>query len=536
MNTIRITLAAGIMSAWIPACAGMTNKMTFYEAIMNSKISFCLLRLQKWVIFLFVLPLLFAGPARAGSYLNSAHGDSGTIGVCREGICDESSGTNFGYSRGNCANCHEQHASIGGSEPAPASGSASPFLLFADSTTPYLLQSENVCFYCHAYSSSLQVGGIINYDFSQTFGGSTGTIKGIQEAFNITSPSSRHNLADIYDYITGTGTGSSASDSHTWADFPLFSSPCSGCHNVHIAKRNESTPGNPANTAISKPSDHGNLWGDDSTEILSYYTTDYQPPYYYSSSNTYEPDGGGTATQQAAKMPDYVTFCTDCHNQNNTIYSTTLGRDLIKINWSTSGTGADQHGSLFSAYVSSGTGTRVLKDPYNNTATPYVLSCLDCHEPHGSPNITLLRREVNGGDLAVVGTITADLPNPLSPATSGNNINRELGYLCMRCHQQDSNTGTSTSNPPKWENVHHHVTGHPYRQTMGCSCHGPGGGGPGGGGPGGGGPGGGGPGGGGPGGGKPPIECDKCHFHGGTDYWLTVIGSSQAATPARKTF
>ena len=475
---------------------------------MNMKMRFRRLHWQEWVIFFFVMPLLFAGPARAGDYLDSAHGDSTTIGVCREGICDESSGTstNFGYSRGNCANCHEQHASIGGSEPAPASGSASSFLLFADSTTPYLSQSENVCFYCHASSSSLQVGGITNYDFSHTFGGATATITGIQEAFNITSPSSKHNLADIYDYITGTDTHS---DTKSFANFPLSSSPCSGCHNVHIAKRNKSTPGNPANTAISRPSDHGNLWGDSSGETLWDYTKSYQPPYYSGSTSKYEPDDGSIPSSgPGSNMPDYVTFCTDCHNSTNTIYSTTLGRDLIKIDWSA----GDQHGN----YPYLNTGTRTIQPPYSKTSTTnYVLSCLDCHEPHGSPNITLLRREVNGGDLALVGAITTALPDPLPPATSANNNNRELGYLCMQCHQQDSGTGTSTANPPKWREVHHEVSGHPYT-AWGCTtCHG-----------------GGGPGGGGPGGpNKPPIECDKCHYHG-----ATVTNTRFGGTVVVKTF
>ena len=195
-------------------------------------------------------------------------------------------------------------------------------------------------------------------------------------------------------------------------------------------------------------------------------------------------------------MPDYVTFCTDCHNKSSNIYSSTISggpRTLLPIDWST----GDQHGAVV------GAGTRVLKAPFSSS-TNYVLSCLDCHEPHGSPNITLLRREVNGGDL--VGAITT-LVNP--PGTGTNDRNRELGYLCMQCHQQDSNTGTSTTNPPTWENVHHYDNNFPYYkiQRGGC-CHnrrrvGK------------------------------PIACDKCHFHGATDAWLSTLGR----TPTnRKTF
>ncbi len=454
---------------------------------MNMKMRFRRLHWQEWVIFFFVLPLLFTGPARAGDYLQSAHG-SNSYGVSRPVMATA------GYARGNCANCHEQHASVGGSEPAPASGWASSFLLFADSTTPYLSQSKNVCFYCHTSSSSLQVGGITNYDFSKTFGGATATITGIQEAFNITSPSSNHNLADIYDYITGTDTHG---DTKSFADFPPSSSPCSGCHNVHIAKRNKSHRADPNYTAISKPSDHGKLWGDSSGETLWDYTKSYQPP-YYSGSTGYEPDDGSIPSSgPGSNMPDYVTFCTDCHNNlNSTIYSSTIsggGRTLIQIDWSSTG---DYHGTVAGA----GAGTRVLKAPFSSS-TNYVLSCLDCHEPHGSPNITLLRRRVNGGDLA--GAITTALADP--PGTGTNYSNKELGYLCMRCHQQDNSTVSATI-PPKWENVHHWVTNRPYFRGWGCACHG---------------------------GGGPwwkPIACDKCHFHGGTDAWL----GSRAT--GRKTF
>ena len=70
--------------------------------------------------FFFSCSLVYAGP-----YLDSAHGNS-SYGVKRS-ITELSD-----YARGNCAHCHEMHASIGGAEPEPASGSASPFCLFAD--------------------------------------------------------------------------------------------------------------------------------------------------------------------------------------------------------------------------------------------------------------------------------------------------------------------------------------------------------------------------------------------------------------------
>lgn len=443
---------------------------------MNMKTGFRKLRWQEWVIFFFVPPLLFSGPARAGSYLQSAHGSS-TTGVSRPVM------KTAGYSPGNCANCHEQHASVGGTEPAPVNGAA-PYTLFirnfnTSSTTggPYS-ESDDFCFYCHNSSASVQV--VTNNDYSQVFGGATtqGPLD-ILAAFNQTS---HHNLYDVWNFVDN-------NTAFPW--FTGYSNPCNACHDPHLARQNWSAPQDVTLSVISRPSDHFTLWGTTAAQTMGgVYGTQYEPP--YSTNPSYrEPAASADAAAGRANTPDYVALCTDCHNSSNTIYSTTLGRNLIQINWST----GDQHGAA------AGTGTRVLKSPFKSlvgqTTTNYVLSCLNCHEPHGAPNITLLRRRVNGGDLAVVGAITTALPDP--PGTGTNNSNIELGYLCMQCHQQDSDTGTSTSNPPKWETVHHSVSNRPYVPTRPCSCHGAGGG---------------------RWGSRPPIACDKCHFHGGTDAWF----------------
>ena len=444
---------------------------------MNMKMRFRRLHWQEWVIFFFVPPLLFSGPARAGDYLQSAHG-SNSYGVSRPVMATA------GYAQGNCANCHEQHASLNGTEPAPAGGAA-PYTLFTrnfntSATTggPYS-ESDDFCFYCHNSSASVQV--VQNNDYSQVFGGSTtqGPLD-ILAAFNQTS---HHNLYDVWNFVDN-------NTAFPW--FTSYSNPCNACHNPHKARRNRSAPKDVTLSVMSRPSDHFALWGTTAAQTMDgVYGTQYEPP--YSTNPSYrEPATSADAATGRANTPDYVALCTDCHNSTNTIYSTTLGRNLLQIDWRSTG---DQHGAAASS------GTRVLKSPFSS-GTNYVLSCLNCHEPHGSSNITLLRRRVNGGDLAVVGAITTPLPKP--PGTGTNNSNRELGYLCMQCHQQDSNTGTSTTNPPKWENVHHFVTNHPYFQRGGpCwRCHG-----------------------------SPwPIACDKCHFHGGTDAWF----GSRAT--GRKTF
>ena len=93
-------------------------------------------------------------------------------------------------------------------------------------------------------------------------------------------------------------------------------------------------------------------------------------------------------------MPDYVTFCTDCHNSTNTIWSGQLGRYLYKFNWDT-----EKHGR---AAASDGAGYTDFQLPYyDNQSGNYVLSCTDCHEPHGSPNPFLIRQKVNDGAVSM---------------------------------------------------------------------------------------------------------------------------------------
>ncbi|HDL98909.1 MAG TPA: hypothetical protein ENH16_04925, partial [Desulfobacteraceae bacterium] len=70
-------------------------------------------------ILLSLLILSCAGRVMAGPYLNSVHGNN-TIGVNRSTMAAA------GYARGNCAHCHEQHASVNGSTPA---GGPYPFTL-----------------------------------------------------------------------------------------------------------------------------------------------------------------------------------------------------------------------------------------------------------------------------------------------------------------------------------------------------------------------------------------------------------------------
>lgn len=398
--------------------------------------------------------------------IDTAHGDR-SYGVNRSGT---------GYQTGDCVHCHDTFdQSICGENE---------LMLFAPMNPTS--QTDNFCFQCHQGNGSLQDGGIENYDYSQTFGGiplafachsSHPTIwgpKGILEAFNYRS---YHNLNDVLNF---------AKDK--WpTTFTADSNACSACHNVHLAKRNKEHPADPTHTAISRPSDHGNLWGDDADERMSeYYPGHYQAPYYHRSS-TYDP--GGTSIYDGSSVPDYVSFCTDCHNSTNVIYSSTLERNLRTIDWETLGgeSGGDKHGKnvatvgldIVSPYTASG--------PLNRDMD-FVLSCIDCHEPHGSPSVMLIRREINGDELC----------RKIEPFDTA-----YWGGLCYSCHggrylyhHRDPNPDLTSPDPPYDDHA-----------IPGCGCHVPG---------------------------TFTIPCGNCHFHGGDDSWIK--GKVEEQYTGRRTF
>lgn len=431
-------------------------------------------------ICIFVLALL-SGPTcvYAGAYAMSAHGDPGA-GVLRSSMP-------AAYSRGNCAHCHEQHASVGGVQPSPTGTAASGFALFSPNfsgkaVSPYT-QEDNFCFQCHTVFSSLQVGGVlINHDYAKTFGGyDDGTNEGILEQFNHTSgaENSYHNLLDIQRY---------AAQNFAW--FGDDTNPCVACHNPHRARRNKSAVDNPALTAISRPTDHENIWGAASGETMARYN-DYLSPYFYNSTTRYEP--GGKTFSAPNLVPDYSTFCNDCHAVTMPpIYSTELGRNLIMIDWS-SAEGGDKHGQ------SARTGETWLREPYaSGGKSNYVLSCLDCHEPHGSPYPFLVRRSINGEPLHLTST-----------------VNDGRGNQCRQCHQDDSQLGTGAVND--WKLQHHgqkdDLSPYSGAQVSGCGCHYPEGSGV--------------------VGERPPaIRCEICHYHG--SFVPNPAGEWPATVPLKK--
>jgi hypothetical protein len=312
----------------------------------------------------------------AAKYTESAHGNA-TYGVNRIGLLS------FGYSKGNCVQCHEQHASIGGPTAGPYQ-----FLLFYQNNPSS--QNDNFCFQCHKGVGSVQFGGITNYTYSKNFGGGAQTYTNIYDAFNpLAGTASSHNLSDVLSHAITRNIG-----------FTSNNNACVVCHNPHTAQRNYpvalSGLGG-VNTALRRPVDYAtqntNLWGDEDlahsglNERMIDYDTKYMAP-YYNGGLTFEP--ANDSTYNGSNLPNFVNFCvSQCHTRND-VYSTARGRNLTAITWEATG---DQHGRNFDP---SGLGVTVA--PYTNINFNYVLSCTDCHEPHGSTNEWLLRTCVNGKD------------------------------------------------------------------------------------------------------------------------------------------
>lgn len=385
------------------------------------------MRIRKSIIFMSLLYLcvigiisllLFTEKAISGPYLNSAHGKS-TYGV------DRTSLSSFGYSKGNCAHCHEQHASIGGTEPNPTGG-PSKYALFY---TNHVSQTDNVCFKCHTDLSSLQTGGLTNRSYSYRAGGyAADLLNDIREAFSFALSATSHNLGNIQTFING-----------RWG-YTNDSNPCAACHNPHMAlgdpanaPNSRKTTGTRGYSPVSRPSLHSKdnnawgLWGDAAAERMNSYALSlggiYQAP---NATSGYEPDG--SATQDGSNLADFNTFCIDCHNNTNTtISSTPLGRFVYAFNW-----GIEKHGGG-AASDYGGENDHVL--PYQDTLCgQYVLACTDCHEPHGSPNKFLIRKQVNKSMV----TIPSDRGDWKSLCdrchTSIPNKHHILGFDCLSCH------------------------------------------------------------------------------------------------------
>ena len=182
---------------------------------------------------------------------------------------------------------------------------------------------------------------------------------------------------------------------------------------------------------------------------------------------------------------DIIPFCLECH------YIVQGGS--AAITWNSDTTADDIHGNRNITNAGS------LKDlgginvgDITEVDGNYTISCIVCHEPHGTSNVVLIRNEINGAALA--GTITT-IVSPDSPygAPDGSTRNTEFIYICNRCHTAGTKTELCA--------IHHTTDNPPYSLKSCTSCHYS------------------------RSGGSTcsatvtQISCTNCHFHGSDDSW-----------------
>jgi hypothetical protein len=342
--------------------------------------------------------------AIADTYADSAHG-SAAYGVNRPSA---------DHPTGDCAHCHDSlDDSICG---------VNQYMLFFGTQTA----CDQICFECHgaSYASEQQIN---NYPYGILFGGfSTLYFESILHQFcsdqtHHTNCGSRHSLTQIWSVIKD--------NTLDWG-FSANPNPCSACHNPHLSQRIGSTqyrpPYDPTKSPITRPSERYNnplnLWGDDASERIDQYAgqfTDgeYQAPYYGSfESGLFEP--AGDATSDGSNLPDYVTFCLDCHQYAQ--YDPERGKNVKAINYA-----MERHGGYPSnTCTNMGFAEGDLRAPYVDVPNSnYVLSCLDCHEPHGTLNrMHLIRRVINGQVI------------PANDTAGGCEESPDFAEICLPCH------------------------------------------------------------------------------------------------------
>jgi hypothetical protein len=378
------------------------------------------------VLGLLVWMLSCGGVATADIYADSAHGnrDPG-YGVNRLGT---------DYPTGDCAHCHDTFDS--------STCSVNNFMLFYDD---WVTKSDMFCFECHSASTEHQQ--VTNYPYCVTFGGRAEFYGNIKKQFTNqdSKPAncgSRHYLDAIRDFMVD--------DIYNWG-FSSDPDPCLACHPSHGAQRShpvaDVSEGGKLNTAIRravhyKSTNPGDiLWGDDASERMDDYATSvggtYQAPYYGNTSGTkYEPSGNASPLD-GSDLPDYATFCLDCHQYEQ--YDPERDEVVRAIDWS-----SERHGGLPSNTCDAG--ETYEGDPFEGPLRPpydtyepnefnFVLSCLDCHESHGTKKrLHLIRRMINGEAVAADSGTCDEAGDWASICARCHYLTHSYAPVCTGCH------------------------------------------------------------------------------------------------------
>lgn len=355
----------------------------------------------------------FIEPAWGGDYMESAHGQNISRTVM----------TNAGYGIGNCAHCHEQHASLLNEEPLPQNG-PSPYLTFDT--------EENVCYGCHSAAGTVGSADVkvkVDIDAGDTINGSH---------HDVLIASGKHRYGEDT-------TAFDASSKHV---------ECTDCHNPHAAKIGNHDDG----TYVPTSTTH-NV----SNVLKGASGVDFNPYPSWGAGCVVNP---GTLDSSVTTAVTEYQICFKCHSSANGGLAGWGGADALA--WTDVALEFNP-ANASSHPVVAPSGTRALNA--NQVLAPWIdnvgnqtMYCSDCHEgntvagPHGSS----IRWMLAGVNKAWPFDAAADNGKTTGTYKLVNqwetNLGTEDGLFCRNCHPYFSNS----------INLVHTKGSHGYFPCVGC--------------------------------------------------------------------
>ncbi|HUV50333.1 MAG TPA: cytochrome c3 family protein [Anaerolineae bacterium] len=367
-------------------------------------------------IFAWLISLMFLGSgfAYAGTYLDSAHGDS-VSGVDRSavtGVTAHPDVTNE-YVIGHCGHCHDMHASIGGVEPAPTGDTQNIYALFKENYGG--VDRNQLCYACH---NNLAVGTPGNGRY------------GIYQGY-IKYEASSHDDSANFSWPDGNPPGPQSPDAGN----------CLNCHNPHGYDDGSLIP----SQLFKREEDLCEACHDGSPALA---TKDIQAQINKASAHPTD-DYSGRHSESEDMTPanfayDAVTDkrhaeCVDCHNPH-----------VAKTGTHAIGTNAVSNVLLGVSGVSVTNSTAWIAPSYstidNETGiTKEYELCFKCHstwttQPTGQTNIALQFNYKNASYHPVEADLTGDGSTALTDAQMGTDWKNEglQTMYCSDCHGDDA--------------------------------------------------------------------------------------------------
>ncbi len=332
-----------------------------------------------------------------------------------------------------CASCHDSDgaAKVGGppfsdlqTPPDVAGSPGSEWAASAHATKPYPLNNNQpVGCFGDGVTSGCHGNAHGSPNFKMLAAGDAGTVsstcfkchtEGGVANMAISGPELADDIEEAFGLAKKHDLGSSVT-----IDGQAYTLECSTCHNPHLVSGKHAETGQGV-SPITRPSfgDPVNnpramgkqLWGAIQGEKMD----------DYASTGTYRtPDGDELLGDQ---IPDYVTFCLDCHGpmsepaggiswtgDNHGLKSANVPNGGGAVpDWYGSGKGKGWNGddcvsddATCWPVISRGKGEQIFsRDPYDQAeriaGANFVLSCTDCHEAHGGTVSSMIRAELNG--------------------------------------------------------------------------------------------------------------------------------------------